>query len=174
MTATDERLLARVADMFDHVDPVPAGVTADALAALAARPLRALTVKQPWAGVIASGAKTVENRTWPTRYRSRLAIHAGQSDDRGALAIDILRNAVKADLGKSKIRGAILAVAELTDCHRCGGSCSPWAESGAWHWVLTDVRALREPVACKGRLSLWTPDAEIRRAVLDQLAGVPA
>jgi hypothetical protein len=174
VTATDGQLLARVAGMFDHADPAPAGVTDAALAALASRPLKALTVKQPWASVIATGAKSVENRTWPTKYRGRLAIHAGQSDDRGALAVDILWNAVEADLGKPTIRGAILAVAELTDCHRCDGSCSPWAEPGAWHWGLTNIRGLPEPVPCKGRLSLWTPDAEIRRAVLDQLAGVPA
>lgn len=36
----------------------------------------ALTVRQPWAWCIEHG-KPVENRTWQTRYRGPLAIHAG-------------------------------------------------------------------------------------------------
>lgn len=40
--------------------------------------MKALTVSQPWANLIASGLKFVENRTWPTSYRGPLAIHAGK------------------------------------------------------------------------------------------------
>ncbi len=40
--------------------------------------MKALTISQPWANLIASGLKFVENRTWPTSYRGPLAIHAGK------------------------------------------------------------------------------------------------
>ena len=40
---------------------------------------RALTVKQPWASLLVAGIKTVENRTWTTKYRGPLAIHAALS-----------------------------------------------------------------------------------------------
>lgn len=36
--------------------------------------MKALSVKQPWAALIASGQKTIETRTWPTKYRGALLI----------------------------------------------------------------------------------------------------
>lgn len=123
--------------------------------------LRALTVRQPWATWIALGVKTVENRTWPTRHRGPLAIHAG-----AAFEADAWRTSVVQALPRGTLPGltslpqsAILAVVELIDCHEYRPGCcdSPWSEKGAgtWHWVLVNVRALPEPVPCKGSLSLW-------------------
>lgn len=40
--------------------------------------MKALTISQPFASLIASGEKWVENRMWPCRYRGPLAIHAGK------------------------------------------------------------------------------------------------
>jgi len=40
--------------------------------------LRLLTLTQPWATLVAIGAKRIETRGWPTRYRGWLAIHAAQ------------------------------------------------------------------------------------------------
>lgn len=37
---------------------------------------RALSVRQPWASLIAAGRKSIEIRTWRTDYRGPLAIHA--------------------------------------------------------------------------------------------------
>lgn len=39
--------------------------------------MRAITLWQPWASLIAIGAKTIETRSWSTAYRGPLAIHAG-------------------------------------------------------------------------------------------------
>lgn len=39
-------------------------------------PIKALTIRQPWAQLIALGVKTIETRSWSTRYRGPLAIHA--------------------------------------------------------------------------------------------------
>jgi len=39
--------------------------------------VKALTVRQPWASLVALGVKTIETRPWSTRYRGPLAIHAG-------------------------------------------------------------------------------------------------
>lgn len=41
--------------------------------------MKALTIHQPWAQLIALGAKTIETRSWSTRYRGPIAIHAGIS-----------------------------------------------------------------------------------------------
>lgn len=42
--------------------------------------MKALTVIQPWASLIATGEKRFETRGWGTRYRGPLAIHAGKSE----------------------------------------------------------------------------------------------
>lgn len=37
---------------------------------------RVLSIKQPWASLIAHGIKNIENRTWKTKFRGRILIHA--------------------------------------------------------------------------------------------------
>ena len=39
--------------------------------------MKALTIQQPWASLITMGVKTIETRSWSTKYRGALAIHAG-------------------------------------------------------------------------------------------------
>lgn len=43
--------------------------------------MRAITIRQPWASLIAAGVKTIETRSWSTKYRGPLAIHAGKHND---------------------------------------------------------------------------------------------
>lgn len=40
--------------------------------------MKALTIRQPWASLIAAGVKTIETRSWSTKHRGPLAIHAGK------------------------------------------------------------------------------------------------
>lgn len=123
--------------------------------------IKALTVRQPWAGAIAHHGKTVENRSWPTHWRGTLLIHAAKNRVPGISLIE-----------HDQVYSAIVAVATLADCHSDDGRCTPWAnhpDPAAWHWVLTDVRTLTEPVPCKGALRLWTPTAEIVEAVMADL-----
>ncbi len=47
--------------------------------------VKALTVRQPWASLIIAGYKDVENRSWTTSYRGRLAVHAGRTLDKEGL-----------------------------------------------------------------------------------------
>ena len=44
-------------------------------------PIRVLSIRQPWAYLVASGIKKIENRTWTTRYRGPVLIHAGRRWD---------------------------------------------------------------------------------------------
>ncbi len=41
--------------------------------------LKCLTLTDPWAELIALGAKKLETRSWPTEYRGPLAIHASST-----------------------------------------------------------------------------------------------
>ena len=41
----------------------------------------ALSLKQPWATLLAHGRKTIEIRRWPTNRRGRILIHAARIPD---------------------------------------------------------------------------------------------
>lgn len=116
--------------------------------------MRALTIRQPWASLIICGAKDVENRTWTTRYRGPLAVHAGHRFDQD-LQVWQRRIAATVDCFP---RGAVIGVVDLIDVVR--DSRSRWAEPTSYHWVLANPRAI-EPVPVRGRLGLWMPEVEI-------------
>jgi len=42
--------------------------------------MKALSIKQPWASLIAHGIKDIENRTWKTHFRGRIYIHSSAKD----------------------------------------------------------------------------------------------
>jgi len=42
--------------------------------------MKAITIHQPWASLIAIGAKRFETRGWKTNYRGPIAIHASNKD----------------------------------------------------------------------------------------------
>ena len=148
----------------------------------------ALTVKQPWAHMIAYGGKTIENRGWETKQRGLLAIHAGKGWDRDAEDDPIARQAWEAwtrngdpqveasPLGRKSsgiTYGAVIGVADLTGCHRAvesGCPCSPWGDADRWHWELSGICPLRMPVPCLGKLGLWRLPADVEQAVRAQIA----
>ena len=47
--------------------------------------MRVLTIKQPWATLIMQGNKRFEFRSWQTKYRGDLLIHAGKGIDNEAI-----------------------------------------------------------------------------------------
>lgn len=47
--------------------------------------MKALTLIQPWATLIMLGEKQIETRSWNTKYRGKLAIHAGKKIDKDKL-----------------------------------------------------------------------------------------
>lgn len=130
---------------------------------------RALTIRQPWAGAIAHGDKTTENRTWalPDKHHgARILIHAAATPDSNAQNL-------AAEFDDWQLTpSAIVAVATITGCHWSddGTCCGPWGFERTYHWTLTDVIALPEPVPTKGRLGIWTPDADLVAAVDAQVA----
>jgi hypothetical protein len=101
--------------------------------------LKALSVKQPWANMIASGEKTIETRTWPTAYRGELLI---VSSKRPPIAP----------------AGSAVAIATVLDCRPMtrgderAACCSVYP--GAYAWVLANLRALK-PFAVRGQLGIF-------------------
>lgn len=140
---------------------------------------RALTVSQPFAWLIAAGYKPIENRTWPTRYRGPVYIHAGRGEqyrERFPALREIVYRDIPVPEWDALHKGAIVAVAELIDCRTLGATVPEldaagrrWAE-GPYCWSLANVRALDRPVKCHGTQGLWTPMEPLVRTVERDLA----
>ena len=82
--------------------------------------MKALTIWQPWASLLATGEKIYETRSWPTKYRGPIAIHAAKKDP---LTIPITPELEENALHNDKIgswmflpHGCVIAVGELVNC----------------------------------------------------------
>lgn len=120
--------------------------------------MKAITICQPYAHLIAILDKRVENRGWPTRYRGPILIHAGMS-------LDWL--GTHPPVAEPMAFGAVVATANLTDCVHIDDIAMgtydlvyPWLRdhehaSGPYCFILSDVRRLDRPVPLKGRQGLF-------------------
>ncbi|KIL35147.1 2-oxoglutarate dehydrogenase E1 [Cohnella kolymensis] len=80
--------------------------------------MKVITVIQPWATLIAIGEKKFETRSWATKYRGVLAIHAGKKIDKAACRREPIRS-VLANHGYDETNlptGVILALGCLHEC----------------------------------------------------------
>lgn len=124
--------------------------------------MKVITIKQPWATLIAKGYKEYEFRTWKTKYRGDILIHAGKKVDKEAL------NRFKY-LNLEYPVGKIIAQATITDCiyvheefaqklyqknpviYKELISKDNWNEYG---FKLENVKEIN-PITINGKLSLW-------------------
>lgn len=117
--------------------------------------MKALSIRQPWAWAIIAGHKTFENRTWQTKYRGSLLIHAGQSMHKADYELMLLYGCERgfdvpcmSDLH----RGGIIGRVDLVDMVTAGEG-DLWFR-GPIGWRLTNPHQLPFQ-ACKGRLGLF-------------------
>lgn len=121
---------------------------------------RALSIRNPWAALIMSGNKLVENRTWTTKWRGTFAVHAGLTIDKFGLAAAAEFEIVP------PFTGGYLGLVDLVDVHHGSDDCCGiWAETGACHWQLENPRLFTTPIPGPGRLALYVPSREIRDAI---------
>lgn len=121
--------------------------------------MKALSIRQPWAWLIAHGYKDVENRTWATPFRGRFLLHASKTFDLdGEAWVRATFPAIPLPARGEIATGGIVGEAVLTDCVE-GAHPSPWF-NGAVAFVLDQRRAL--PFApCKGRLGFFDVPGEL-------------
>jgi hypothetical protein len=105
--------------------------------------MKALTIRQPWPFAILHLGKDVENRVWRTHYCGPLLIHAAshhENQPRELLAENMSRPP-SAETLRELALGCIVGIAEIFDCVQ--NAKSRWADRGAWHWRLRNVRLIR-------------------------------
>ena len=118
--------------------------------------MKALSVKQPWAFLIAEKYKSIETRKWATDYRGPLLIVASKSPDKYAMRHfnEELRLCAPHEI----IFGKAIAVVDLVDCRKMtvddqnDACCDIY--SGAYSWCLKNVQKIK-PFAVKGQLGLY-------------------
>lgn len=129
--------------------------------------MKALPLWQPWATLVAIGAKRVETRDFPPtrlglRYGQRIAIHATKTDrelwiseqwpfsEHIAAASALPLGAIVATCTLSRAAQVTAETAERlleSNPHEFAfGNYEP----GRWAWVLSDVVELAEPVPFRG------------------------
>lgn len=151
------------------------------------RKMKAITLTQPWATLVAIGAKKIETRSWNTNYRGKLAIHAAAGkyvDDYLLMKIEPFYTALKNAGIESRLQiplGGVIATCDLVSTHKVDEM--DWIEGkrgwskdnyfwgatdqeksfgdysvGRYMWFLANVNALENPIPVRGSLGLWEWD----------------
>lgn len=142
--------------------------------------MKAVSLIQPWASLIAAGEKRIETRSWPTHYRGPLAIHASKGFPEACRELcneEPFRTALMAAFGDGRWvqvdslpLGSIVAVCNLTKVLRTSdlvGKIPPQErEFGDYRgerfgWLLSNVVAVDPPIVIRGNRSLWDVPADI-------------
>lgn len=124
--------------------------------------MKVLTLKQPWATLVAEGIKKYEFRSWKTKYRGKILIHAGTGIDKKELE-------KFKDLNLEFQSKRILAEVEIEDCLELNDDLNKKiiAEKNiaygskyrtGYAWKLTNAKKLDYNKEVKGQLGLWNID----------------
>lgn len=156
--------------------------------------MRALTIRQPWCGLVAAGVKRIENRSRSIipheDFGRPFALHAGRDLNEQSYP-DIVKIVPRMVpyvnwVQLASYTSAVIAVATVDRAvHRSGrdarvvfdrndgsivdlGDQEPWF-FGPIGYVLRDIRALRSPVTCRGWLGFWTLPTDAEARVTEQI-----
>ncbi|MFD3274597.1 2-oxoglutarate dehydrogenase E1 [Paenibacillus dendritiformis] len=143
--------------------------------------MKAITIHQPWATLIALEEKENETRGWSTRYRGPIAIHAGKHIDRDACETEPIKSTLEKHgyTADNLPTGAVLAIANLRECWKIGsdyesgelilyiksGSLAKqvsmkeeafgWYDNRRFAWQMINVQKLPEPIPARGQQGIW-------------------
>lgn len=160
--------------------------------------MKCISLWQPWASLVAIGAKRIETRSWSTSYRGPLAIHAAKKWTaalRDLCWTPTFRAALSdpretVNCGGLLPRGAIVAVTKVIHCgpiHESNDGRfhvligNDWVavdvqeqefgdyQEGRYAWLLGDTIKLNDPVPFSGHQGFFdVPDALLRQPVISQ------
>jgi len=111
--------------------------------------IKAISLHQPWASMVAQGFKTIETRNWYTPYRGDLLICS-------TLSPEIIGHKC----------GYALCIVNLHNCRpmipsdAAAARCEYQKDLKQFSWVLTDIRKIEPPFPVRGRQSLFDVEIE--------------
>lgn len=139
-------------------------------------PIKAITLYQPWATLIAYGYKRIETRSWQTGYRGPLGVHAGKKWNRQLYALCLTEpfRSCLAEIGIHNPdrlpRGCMIAkvnlwkmshTEDIVDYDLFEELGSKFDEDfgdytdGRFGWILNQVKRYTEPIPASGAMGLW-------------------
>ncbi len=138
--------------------------------------MKAISLLQPWASLIVIGAKTIETRSWGTKYRGPILIHASQGKAGSIFAAEPPFKKYIPDFKKLPF-GAIVGQAIITNVLRVENldmtdeiinrltmeeKAFGDYSIGRYAWILEESMQFDKPIAAKGTLSIWEyPDENL-------------
>ena len=126
--------------------------------------MKVLSIKEPYATLIRYGMKMMETRSWKTKYRGEIYIHASGK----RIPREYRKNAELMELaaGREMGFGHIICKAKLVDCvlmteefieevkKNHNEYVSGFYSVGRYAWILEDVEVI-DPIEAKGHLGIW-------------------
>ncbi len=124
--------------------------------------MKVITLKQPWATLVAEGIKKYEFRSWKTNYRGKILIHAGAGVD---------KNEMKkfCHLNLNYPSKKIIAEVELEDCLELNDELNKKIINEnniaygskyrtGYAWKLNNIKKLNINEEVNGQLGFWNYD----------------
>lgn len=132
--------------------------------------MKILSLLQPWATLLVRGHKMVETRSWPTKYRGPVFIHASGSlnkrykDSQMTPALQCLEDAFKDHIKVDELRfGEIVGMVEIVTTVRTQ-DLKPFLTpqeiafgdygKGRWAWECRNPVEFKYTTPCKGQLGV--------------------
>ena len=134
--------------------------------------MKALSLLQPWATLVATEEKRIETRSWATEYRGPIVIHASKGFKRSQMELcwqepfrtALLKHGILMSLYNMPL-GAVIATCNIADCVKITDEYGPTLSMneqifgdytpGRYAWPLSDIKKLDSPIKAKGSLGLW-------------------
>lgn len=132
--------------------------------------MKTLSVRQPWASLLVSGIKDIENRSWAPNYKGKILIHASLAKvPKKFIEQNIIEQS--SIIGNEQMFGNFPEFEEMTYSAILGyvtvdgdtdNSQSVWAEPVEHQWIIKDAYLFDEPITgVKGKLNLFnTPEID--------------
>jgi len=131
--------------------------------------MKAISLLQPWATLVVMGIKTIETRSWGTKHRGPILIHASLGKSGSIFACEPDFKKYIADFKKLPF-GAIVGQATIIDVIRVEHlgmtdesinqltleekAFGDYSE-GRYAWILEDHLQFNNPIPARGTLSIW-------------------
>ena len=121
--------------------------------------MKVLTIKEPWASLIINGYKKYEFRSWKTKYRGKILIHAG-------MTLEYNKSLLFKDYNLDYHKGEIIGEVDIIDCilvdqdfdnelRKINKDVYGDNHIGLYAWKLDNIKIYDKTIPVKGKLGLW-------------------
>ncbi len=128
--------------------------------------MKVLSIKQPWASLIVNGYKEYEFRSWKTKFRGDILIHASLG-----VETDVINSFNEYNLDYPT--GVIIGRCTITDCVEVSGEFEDnlilknelvyglSKGRASYGFKLDNIKKFNNPITAKGQLGFWNYEGEL-------------